>query len=160
MQLDSRTKHRRMKSGKRQRKFRKRRKRIFSSSSSPATSADIDFTGKTVTHTWNENGARFLSLFCTNSTFVWNDLTDPFNIVTGEEKYTRKVISDDVVQYSWKESPLARDYGIAWTFNVNTGMVYGIIVNFTPEENLDVEGTYEVDDTLELSTVFSGLRGC
>ena len=117
----------------------------------------IDLVGKQVRHTWDENGMSFVSIFCNDTHFVWNDLSNPDDLVTGVEKYVRTKISDEVVQYSWKESPLERDFGIAWTFNFRTDRVYGMIVNVFPDENLNLSADYTIRRGLEVE---DGLMTC
>jgi len=117
----------------------------------------IDLVGKQVRHSWDENGMSFVSLFCNDTTFVWNDLSSPDGIVTGVETYVRVEISDEVVQYSWKESPLERDFGLAWTFNFSTKRVYGMIVNVFPDFNLNLSADYTIIDNLEVE---DGLMTC
>ena len=120
-------------------------------------SSIVDFVGKQVHHTWNENGISFVSIFCNEDTFVWNDLGDPDNIVTGVETYVRVEISDSVVQYSWKESPEERDFGLTWTFNFDTDTVYGVIVNVFPDFNLNLVAPFTLVDGFEVE---EGLTSC
>ena len=120
-------------------------------------SSIVDFVGKQVHHTWNQNGISFVSVFCNEDTFVWNDLGDPDNIVVGVETYVKVEISDSVVQYSWKEPPTARDYGLTWTFNFDTGMVYGVIVNVFPDFNLNLDAPFTLVDGFEVA---EGLTSC
>lgn len=117
----------------------------------------IDLVGKQVHHAWDQNGSPFISIFCNETNFVWNDLTDPTNIVSAVETYGKRIISDEVVQYNWKESPEARDFALAWTFNFETERVYGIIANVFPTFNLDLTADFEVIDGVE---VREGLKTC
>lgn len=110
----------------------------------------IDFTGKQVRHSWDQNGNSFVSLFCDEETLVWTDRTDPDNLVFGRETFTTTKLSDEVVMYEWKESPLARDFVLVWTFNFDTKRVYGVIGNVFPDSNLNLSADYEVIDNLEV----------
>lgn len=120
-------------------------------------SAIIDLVGKQIHHTWDQNGGKFVSSFCDEETFTWNDLTVPGTLVTATENYVKTVISKDVVMYSWKESPERRDFGITWVFNFDTMIVYGVIVNVFPDVNLDLSGPFEIVDGLEVE---EGLVAC
>jgi len=104
----------------------------------------VDLVGKQIHHTWDQNGMSFVSVFCDETTFVWNDLSDPENMVTGTETYGKMQLSDEIVMYNWKESPEERNFGITWTFNFDTGIVYGIIVNVFPNSNLELTAPFEI----------------
>jgi len=118
----------------------------------------VDLVGKQVVHTWDQNGGKFVSSFCDESTFTWNDLSMP-DVVTATEVYVKTILSNDTVMYSWKEPapPVGRDFGLTWIFNFSTMTVYGVIVNVFPDSNLNLSGPFEIVDGL---TVPEGLTPC
>jgi predicted SnoaL-like aldol condensation-catalyzing enzyme len=116
--------------------------------------------GKQVKHQWTKGpwaGASFTTLFCNDSDLVWNNTSDPDKITFEKEKYVRRDIGDGVVQISWKEDPNRTNFGLIWTLDFNTNKIYGVIVNASPTENINVEGKFEVINSLEVE---KGLTGC
>lgn len=123
-----------------------------------------ELVGKTVTHEWTENpyGAdkpvpSYVTFFCDDSTLVWNAVTDPSDIRSGTETYTRTDFAPGIVQITWKESPDTSNYGVIWTLKFETMESYGVIVNADPNANQILAGTLGVTDGL---TPADGLTGC
>jgi len=141
--------------GKRYRKSSKGKKVKYvkseSCAESPSPSPIIDLVGKQLVHTWDEINLSVITLFCNASEFVWNEASDPNAIFAGRENYVRTVVSDEVVQFSWKESPVARNLGLTYTLNFRTGKIYGVIVNASPSTNLNLSGNFTIVDGLEVA---------
>ncbi|MEM1177221.1 MAG: hypothetical protein AAGM22_02655, partial [Acidobacteriota bacterium] len=119
-----------------------------------------DLVGKQIRHRWTKGpfaGASFTTLFCSESLMAWNNTSNPEAITSDREAYVRTELADGVVQLSWKEDPKKTNFGLIWTLNFNTQTVYGVIVNASPTENVNLEGHFEVFDTLEVG---EGLNGC
>ena len=119
----------------------------------------VDLVGKQVVHTWDQNGGKFVSSFCDEETFTWNDLSIPDAVVTATEHYVKTILSNEMVMYAWKEPapPVGRDFGLTWIFNFSTMQVFGVIVNVFPDSNLNLSGPFEIVDGL---TVPEGLTPC
>lgn len=116
--------------------------------------------GKTIKHTWTKGkwaGSSYTTLFCSKDTLVWNNTTDPEHIVSERETYIRTDITDGIVQISWREDPAYTNYGLVWTLDFNQMKIYGVIVNAIAVENIVVEGSFEVKNSLEVE---AHLLGC
>lgn len=120
----------------------------------------IELSGKTVKHQWIKGpwaGASFTTFFCNNENLIWNNTTNPNEISSEKEKYIRRDIAEGIVQISWKENPKTTDFGLIWTLNFNKHKIYGVIVNASKTENINVEGTFEIINSL---TPEKGLMNC
>lgn len=121
---------------------------------------DTQLIGKKVKHEWKKGpwtGATFTTFFCSESVLTWNNTTDPDHITSEIEQYYRTEIAEGIVQISWKEDPDTTNFGLIWTLNFNTNKIYGVIINASPTENINVEGDFSVIDSLEKE---EGLKGC
>lgn len=121
---------------------------------------DTQLVGKKVKHQWTKglwSGASFTTFFCSENVLTWNNTSDPSNISSESEQYYRTEIAEGIIQISWKEDPETTNFGLIWTLNFNTKKIYGVIVNASKTENINVEGDFEVIDSLEIE---EGLTGC
>ena len=100
-----------------------------------------DLVGNTVHHTWTAGpwaGASFVTLFCSAATLVWNNISDPENVMSEKKTYVRSDIAPGIVQISWKEAPDTTNFGLIWTLNFNTNEITGVIVNVDTHANVNV----------------------
>ena len=121
-----------------------------------------NLVGKTVHHSWTQGpwaGASFVTLFCSEDTLVWNNISDPDNVSSEKETYVRAEIAPGIAQISWKEDPANTNFGLIWTLNFNDNSITGVIVNADPKANVNVSGTFEVVEGLDVNTD-AGLMGC
>jgi hypothetical protein len=123
-----------------------------------------ELVGKTVTHDWTQNpyGAdtpvpSYVTFFCDDTTLVWNAVTDPSDIRSGREAYTRTDLAPGIVQITWKESPETSNYGVIWTMKFDTMESFGVVVNAEPDANQILAGTLGLTEGLAPA---EGLTGC
>ncbi len=135
---------------------------LFSLSSLAYANANI--VGKTFTYSWaintfpdTEPTPAYVTIFCDYESLVWNNVTDPKNVVSNAENYLVRAIDKDIVQVSWKENPATTNHGIVLTFNFRTNEIFGVLVNVDKKINYSVAGKFQSKNG---TTAGKPLTGC